>query len=151
MNDRWSTYGGINGDNANVTLNEPEVSPGLWLINPAEEGPFRASGAPAVTASANLNAVTQTFDPSMTSSTGDMWSNFNGLSSTPFDAVYLAPGASATITVSVTPTDPPGTPISGTLYVDDYTLGTPFVSGLIESDELAAIPYSYSISHENGF
>ncbi len=54
LNTRWSTTGGIHGDSANVTLNEPEVSPGLWLLNPAEEGPFPASGAPTVTASANL-------------------------------------------------------------------------------------------------
>jgi hypothetical protein len=146
VNSGWNVFGGIHGDNANVTLNEPEVSPGLWLLNPAEEGPFPATGAPAVTASANLNAVTQAFDPWMTSSTGDMWSAFNGLSSG-FAPVYVAPGASTTITVSVTPTGPPGSRVSGTLYVDDYTLGTPYINGLIESDELAAIPYNYSISH----
>jgi hypothetical protein len=147
LHNRWNNSGGTQGDNANVILNEPEVSPGFWLLNPDEEGPFPATGAPAVTANANLNVVTQAFDPSTTSSTGDMWSAFNGLSTTPFAPVYVAPGASATITVSVTPTGPPGTRVSGTLYVDDYTLGTPFVNGLIESDELAAIPYNYSVSH----
>jgi hypothetical protein len=150
INNRWSTQGGIHGDNANVTLNEPEVSPGLWLLNPAEFGPFPAQGAPLVTASANLNAVTQAFDPWMTSNTGDLWSSFNGLlgqSPADFNPVWVAPGASTTIAVSVSPTGPPGTHVSGTLYVDDFTLGAQFNSGLYESDELAAIPYSYNISH----
>ena len=61
--------------------------------------------------------------------------------------MYVAPGASATITVSVTPTGPPGTRVSGTLYVDDYTEGTEFFDGPVQSDELAAIPYSYTVAH----
>jgi hypothetical protein len=147
VNSRWSTSGSIHHDSANVTLNEPEVSPGLWLLNPDEIGPYPASGAPSVTASANLNAVTQAFDPSMTSSTGDMWSAYNGLSTTLFTPTYLAPGASTIITVTVAASGAPGSRVSGTLYVDDYALGTAFVNGLVQSDELAAIPYSYTVSH----
>jgi len=145
VNSRWNASGGIHGNNANVTLNEPEVSPGWWLLNPAEEGPFPSTGAPSVTASANLSAVTQAFDPSITSSTGDFWSFENDLSSG-FSPVYLAPGASTTITVTVAPTGSPGR-VQGTLFVDDIALGTPYVSGLNGSDELAAIPYSYTVSH----
>jgi hypothetical protein len=145
INSRWNTSGGIHGNSASVTLNEPEVSPGFWLLNPAEEGPYPATGAPAVTASANLNVVTQTFDPSMTSSTGDLWSAINGLSSV-FAPVIVAPGATTTITVTAAPTAPGH--VSGTLYVDDFSLGAyEFVNGLVESDELAAIPYSYNVSH----
>ncbi len=132
-------------DSANVTLNEPAVSSGWWLFNPDEIGPFPPAGAPPVTASAQVSAVTQAFDPWMTSSTGDMWSAFNGLSSG-FSPIYLAPGASATITVTITPSGPAGTTVSGTLYVDDYTLGTEFFDGPVGSDELAAIPYSYTVS-----
>jgi hypothetical protein len=73
--------GSTNELSANVTFSEPEVSPGLWLLNPDEIGPFPASGAPSVMASASLSAVTQAFDPWMKSSTGDMWSVYNGLSS----------------------------------------------------------------------
>jgi hypothetical protein len=145
VNDGLSTSGSIHGDSANVTFNEPEVSSGTWLLNPDEIGPYPSAGAPNVTASAVLNAVTRAFDPWMTSSTGDMWSAFNGLSKG-FSPTYLAPGASATITVTVAPTGPPGTRVSGTLYVDDYELGTEFVNGPVESDELAAIPYSYTVS-----
>jgi len=146
VNDGLSTSGSIHGDGANLTLNEPDVSSGTWLLNPDEIGPYSPAGAPAVTASANLNAVTRAFDPWMTSSTGDMWSKVNGLSSG-FSPTYLAPGVSATIAVIVAPTGSPGARVSGTLYVDDYALGTEFVNGPVESDELAAIPYSYTVSH----
>jgi hypothetical protein len=75
-----------------------------------------------------------------------MWSVFNGLSNANFAPVYLAPGASTTITVSVTPSGPPGSRDSGTLYVDDFSLGLPFF-GIFQSDELAAIPYSFTVGH----
>jgi hypothetical protein len=81
----------------------------------------------------------------MTSSTGDLWSELNGLSSG-FSPTYVAPGATATITVRVAPTGAPGTEVSGTLYVDDYVLGAVFFDGPVSSDELAAIPYSYTVS-----
>jgi hypothetical protein len=145
VNDASST-GSTLLDTSSVTLNEPEISAGTWLLNPEEIGPYPSTGAPTVSASASLSAVTETFDTSMTSSTGDLWSEINGLSKG-FSPIYVAPGASATITVKVTPTGAPGTVVSGTMYVDDYTLGTEFFDGPVESDELAAIPYSYSVSH----
>jgi hypothetical protein len=145
LSDGASTSGSVHGDSADVTLSAPEISSGTWLLNPAEIGPYPFAGAPTVTASANLRAVTQAFDPWMTSSTGDMWSEINGLSSG-FAPTYVAPGASATITVNVAPTGPPGTRVAGTLYVDDYALGTEFFDGPVQSDELAAIPYSYYVS-----
>jgi hypothetical protein len=145
VNDGLGTTGSILGDSASVTLNESEVSSGTWLLNPDEIGPYPSAGAPTETASATVDVVTRAFDPWMTSSTGDMWSAVNGLSSG-FSPTYLAPGASATITVSVTPTGAPGTRVAGTLFVDDYALGNEFINGPVVSDELAAIPYSYSVS-----
>lgn len=148
INSRWQTSGGIHGNNASVTLNEPEISAGLWSLNPAEEGPFTSpNGAPAVTANANVSVVTQAFDPWITSTTGDFWAAVEGLSQTQFDPQWVAPGASTTITVSVAPNGPPGTRVSGTLYVDDYSLASQFGLDLPNADELAAIPYSYTISH----
>ena len=148
VSDGLSSSGSTHGDSASVTLDEPEISSGTWLLNPAEIGPFPSVGAPTVSASANLSAITRAFDPSMTSSTGDLWSEINGLSSG-FSPAYLAPGASATITVSVAPTGAPGTQVAGTLYVDDYVLGTEFFDGPVASDELAAIPYSYTVGALN--
>jgi hypothetical protein len=92
----------------------------------------------------NLNVVTQAFDPAVTSSTGDMWSAFNGLSST-FDPVYLSPGQSATITVTITPTGNVGSNVSGTLYVSDLTLGQFIGAADSNGDDIAAIPYSYTV------
>ena len=145
LSDGVNTSGSIHGDSANVTLSEPEISSGTWLLNPGEIGPFPSTGAPTITASAFLSAVTQAFNPSMTSSTGDLWSELNGLSSG-FSPIYVAPGATATIPVTVTPSGAAGTQVSGTLYVDDYVLGTVFFDGPVSSDQLAALPYSYTIA-----
>jgi hypothetical protein len=136
----------IAGSAANLTLaGQPELSPGLWLINPDEVGPYPATGAPSDTASASLSAVTQAFDPAVTSSTDDFWqvgfafSNF----------LYLLPGQSGTIAVGITPTAPSGTVASGTLYVDDFVLASFFSTPLPDSNELAAIPYSYTVGGAN--
>lgn len=132
------------GTSASLTFFEPEVSPGIWPLDPTEIGPFGPSGAPAAVVSDNLDVVTQAFDPAVTSSTGDMWSAFNGLSST-FDPVYLNPGQSATITVTITPTASVGSNVSGTLYVSDLTLGQFNGAANSDGDDIAAIPYSYTI------
>jgi len=135
------------GSSAGLTLTEsPEVSPGLWLVNPSEFGPYPAAGANPDTASASLSAVTEAFDPAVTSSTDDFWQL--GLAAGNF--LYLLPGQSGTINVQVNPSANsaagPGTVVSGTLYVDDITLGA-FVpsNALPNGDELAAIPYQYTV------
>jgi len=51
----------------------------------------------------------------------------------------LRPGESGTITVTVTPHGPAGTGVDGVLYVDSFTDVTD------SGDELAAIPYRYTI------
>jgi hypothetical protein len=138
-------YGSQSGDSASATITDPEVSPGLWLINPDETGPYPATGAPAATASASMSAVTRAFDPAVTSSTGDLWSAFNGVTSG-FTPVYVPAGDSATITVKITPNGSAGSLQSGTLFVDDVTLaGLDGIYDLPDGDEIAAIPYGYRI------
>jgi len=129
---------------AGLTLTEPAVSPGLWLLNPDEVGPYPASGALPATATASLTAVTPAFDGATTSSTGDFWSYANGLSSG-FSPQYVPSGDSTTISVTVTPTAKPGQTVTGTLYVDDYALGSFSGATLPDADQLAAIPYSYTV------
>ena len=138
-------HGHTGPTSASLTLREPEVSPGLWLLNPSEFGPYPLGGAPTVSASADLKAVIQAFDPTVDSSTGNMWSAFNGLTSD-FNPVYVLPGDSATITVTIVPTAAPGSHVSGTLYVGDYELASTFGLALPNADELAAIPYSYTVT-----
>jgi hypothetical protein len=134
------------GDSASATITEPEVSPGLWDLNPDEIGPYPTTGAPTATASASVVATTRAFDPAVTSSTGDLWSAFNGVTSG-FAPVYVPAGGSATITVQIQPDGAVGSFQSGTLFVDDVTLaGLSGVFDLPDGDELAAIPYSYQIT-----
>ena len=132
------------GSSAGLTLSGlPELSPGLWLVNPAEFGPYPANGATPVAASASLSAVTEAFDPAVTSNTDDLWQL--GLASSNF--LYLLPGQSGTIQVQLSPTASPGTVVSGTLYVDDVTLAAFVPSNALPSgDELAAIPYEYTVA-----
>jgi hypothetical protein len=134
-------------DSASLTYTSPagEVMPGFWYLNPTEIGPYGPTGEPSATANASFSATTEPFDPAVTSSTGDLWSAYNGLS-TGFSPVYVEPGKSATITVTIKPTAPPGTLVSGFINVDDTfqvneLVGTTYTGG----DELAAIPYSYKV------
>ena len=133
------------GDSASLTLAEPEVSPGLWLLNPDQIGPYGATGAPQATASASLTAVTQAFDPATASTTGDFWSAANGLSFG-FAPAYVPSGDSTTITVDISPTAAVGQTVTGTLYVDDFALGSEPGVTLPNADQLAAISYSYRVT-----
>jgi hypothetical protein len=140
-----STPASQSGGSASLSLIEPEVSPGLWTVVPGEIGPFPVAGAPAATASGTLSAVAQAFDPTIDSSTGDFWSAINGL--TPdFSPVYVAPGATGQITVALTPAAAAGTHVSGTLYVNDYVLASTYNAADNDGDELAALPYSYTVA-----
>src|SRR5581483_9053691 len=129
------------GNTASLTLDEPEVAPGLWSLNPDEIGPYPA-GAPPATASADMNVVTQAFDPAVDSSTGDFWTWIEGATAD-FSPLEVDPGQTGTIDVYITPQA--GNPTSGTLYVDDVTLAG-LLGGveLWDADDLAAIPYSYT-------
>jgi hypothetical protein len=137
--------GTLSGNSAKLTYSNPEISPGLWDLNPSEIGPYNTTtGAPKVTASATFTAATKAFDATVSSSTGDFWSAFEGLTST-LTPVYIPAGASATVTVTITPSGSSGSTDAGTLYVDDLTLAG--FEGFADpnGDEVAAIPYSYTI------
>ena len=46
--------------------------------------------------------------------------------------------------VTITPAGAAGSTVHGTLYVDDFTSGVP-PSGQFTGDELAGLPYAYTI------
>ena len=126
---------------ASLTFTEPEVSPGIWLLNPDEIGPYPASGIPTDSVSTSVSAVTEAFDSTVTSNTDDFWQV--GFAFSHF--LYLQPHHSGSITVQITPTAPSNTVVSGTLYVDDIVLSAFFPSlSNPDGDELAAVPYSYT-------
>ncbi len=133
------------GDSASLDFTPGgEVSPGLWYLNPSEIGPYPGTGAPAATASDSFVAVTPAFDPTVSPSTGDLWSAYQGLSQG-FSPVYLEPGQTAVIPLTITPTASPGTWVSGVINVDDAFQDDPVVTTLVDGDELAALPYSYRV------
>ncbi len=56
----------------------------------------------------------------------------------------INPGQTVVIDVTITPSGQKGTTVNGTLYVDDAVGGiSPY--GQLSGDELAGLPYSYTI------
>ena len=119
------------------------VTQGVWDVLPTTVGPFGATGATPEVVEAAMLATTQAFDPSVSTPLGDMWETSVD-PSLPFGAIIVPPGQSATIPVTITPSGPSGTVVTGTLYVDDASLV--LFGGLVPNgNEVAAFPYSYTV------
>ena len=118
------------------------VTAGIWFALPSECGPYPGP-APAGTATMNATATFKAFDPTVTSTTGDIWLAATNAAAT-FSPIVINPGASATIDVTITPSGASGTQVIGYLYVDDYISSVP-PYGQIAGDELAVFPYEYTI------
>jgi len=91
----------------------------------------------------NATAVIRAFDGMVTSDTGDIWLAATNPAAT-FSPIVINPGQTAVIHVTITPSGTSGTQVSGTLFVDDFVSSVP-PYGQIAGDELAAIPYAYTI------
>lgn len=143
-------YTFIDGLTANyaavASFSSPEVPFGLWMANPTEIGPYPDGGAPASTVQVGGVAVTQQFDKAVTSSTGDPYAFYTGQASGSYHLLTLAPGATGTITVTITPNAAAGTAVRGYLYVDTLALLAGAIPTTFQDDELVAIPYSYKVS-----
>jgi hypothetical protein len=65
---------------------------------------------------------------------------------------YLGPGQSVAVLIDIKPTAPVGTYVQGTLYIDDFTLDSFLPTGdvLPDADEVAAVPYSYTVVAPGG-
>ena len=132
------------GDDAYATYAAPDITQGVWDIIPQPTGPFGSSGAaPSSTASLYMTAVTQGFNTDATSASGDLWETGVNASAA-FAPVIVQPGASATLTLTITPSATAGTPVSGVIYLDDYSALSN--NGYTPTgDELAAFPYHYTV------
>ncbi len=119
------------------------VTAGGWSSLPSECGPYPTGATPGTLNYVNMTAQTKQFDSTVTSDTGDFWLASTNPSA-PFAPVIVKPGDTATINVTITPTGPKNTKVSGTLYVDDYVQGVP-PYGQVAGDELVALPYAYMI------
>jgi Subtilase family/Peptidase inhibitor I9 len=119
------------------------VQPGFWFSAPAEIGPYGAGGAKHGKVSVSMTAVTRAFDPAVAPATGDFWMQAVNPAAA-FTPVVIGPGDTAVIPVTITPSGPSGTVVSGKLYVDDFIDSVP-PFGQTTGDELAALPYTYTI------
>ena len=134
------------GTSATASLTANPISQGLWDIAPEMVGAFGITGGPSEPVTTSMQATTNAFDPTLTSPTGDVWEgSANTAQLANVNPVVVQPGQTGTIPVTVTPTGASGTTDSGTLYVDDanYIL---FQRQLAQNgNEVAAIPYAYSV------
>jgi hypothetical protein len=119
------------------------ISAGVWFAVPTECGPYPPGGAPAGTASTSMTVQAKEFDTSVTSSTGDIMLTAINPAAT-VTPLVINPGSTAVIDVTITPAGAAGTQVSGTLYVDDVLTDIP-PYGQFSGDELAGLPYSYTI------
>jgi hypothetical protein len=120
------------------------VTAGEWDLAPDVVGPFGPTGATPEMVDTALTATTQAFDPAVSADTGDLWLTAIGAPVT-VSPVIVLPGQSAVIPVTFAPTGPPGTTISGVLYLDDDSLLSLYGTLAPNADTVAAIPYSYVI------
>jgi hypothetical protein len=91
----------------------------------------------------NATATAKAFDGSITSDTGDIWLAATDPTAT-FSPIVIKPGQTAVIHVTITPSGSSGAHVTGFIYVDDFISDVP-PYGQIAGDELAALPYSYTI------
>jgi hypothetical protein len=118
------------------------VTAGAWFVTPDECGPYPAP-APAGTVSVAVTAQTKQFDPAVTSAVGDFWEVAVN-PATAFSLFVINPGQTRTIDVTITPAGASGTVVSGNLYADVFTGDVPPLAQE-GGDELAALPYTYTI------
>jgi hypothetical protein len=120
------------------------VQNGVWFALPSEIGPYAGPAAQGFV-NVTLTATTKAFDPAVTSETQDLWTSAFDLSVLDtFNPIVINPGQTAVINVTITPSGAPGTVVSGNLYIDDFIGGVP-PYGETAGDELAALPYAYTI------
>ncbi len=125
------------GDDSVLTATSPELAPGQEWTAPEPTCP--CSAAQSGTTSLTAVAVTNAFDTSITSSTGDAWLQQSINPNAPYTPLTLAPGQTGTITLTITPNAPAGTVVSGFIAVDTFNQGTD------SGDELIHIPYTYTV------
>jgi hypothetical protein len=145
--------GALCADTASVTYAPPGavVTPGQWVAGPSGCGPY-ASPGPAGTATDSMSILAKAFDPAVTSPLGDYNLTAINPNATPAMKV-LPPGQSIVVPVTITPSGPAGSVVSGTLYVDALVGGLLPVGGAsgvlpagqISGVEMSALPYEYTI------
>jgi hypothetical protein len=126
------------------------ISRGIWFTNMQQIGPFTDAGAPPGQSTLTASMATLAFDSGLTSQTGDPYGNAVDPNNDGFgNPVEVAPGASATIQVTIAPTAAKGTLVSGVLNLVTVANlptgsgGLPFTS---TGEVVATLPYKYRVS-----
>ena len=122
-----------------ASLSEAEVPYGAWLVSPALVGPFGPAGAPTAPIATEAVVQLQPFDSAVSADSGNIWADLTYGTAT-FNPLILAPGESGTINLTITPTAPVGSVVSGYVYVDTFN-GVVFTG-----DEVVSIPYTYTVT-----
>ncbi|MFZ1996104.1 MAG: S8 family serine peptidase [Solirubrobacteraceae bacterium] len=140
------------GTTASLSFADNPVATGEWDVLPIEYGTFGATGPPSETATTSASVVTSPFDTTISSPTGDLESDSAdpATSLASFKPITVAPGQTGTIPVTITPSGASGTNVTGTLYLDDtayFEFGSiqNAVVNYPQADEVAALPYQYTI------
>lgn len=140
----------LSATTAKGSFSSSAVAPGDWFLTPFLTGPTGVHQAKSVTATTSLVATTAPFDPTVSSSTGDLWhSSINPNAG--FTPVIVNPGQTATIPVTIRPSGASGTAVTGTVYLDDSSLMSGVATGGVtnelipEGSDVAVFPYSYTI------
>jgi hypothetical protein len=131
--------GSLCADSASVGYTPPggSVTAGLYETEPSECGPFPTT-EPTGTASDSLVITTKVFDGGVSSSVGDLFAGST------FAPVTIQPGKSATITLTITPSEyTSGSLVQGELYVDALNGDVP-PYGIESASEVSALPYEFT-------
>ncbi len=129
-----------------ASLTDNPVSPGVWDVLPEDSGAFGGPPGPSESVLTAMAATTSPFDPTVTARTGDLWlASTNPGVLAKFNPTQAGPKVTATIPVTITPAGPPGTKVTGTLYIDDANVLVFQRFSTLNGDEVAAIPYSYTV------
>jgi hypothetical protein len=124
-------------NDALATLEAPDIAASLWSCAPNEIGPYTGP-APAANFACGASATTRAFDAGVDSSTGNIWSNVEGLTPT-YVPLRLEAGKSGDITVTLTSTGDKGATVSGFLAVETFNFNS------ISSDQVGRLPYRYTV------
>jgi hypothetical protein len=123
-----------------AVLSEPEIPYSIWASIPSLIGPYGAAGAPTEPVAFGAVVLMQEFDSAAAADSGDLWADLT-LNTNTYNPLVLAPGATGTINLVITP-DPAqvGKTVTGFVYIDTFN---PNVS---TGDEVVRLPYSYTVA-----
>jgi hypothetical protein len=140
------------GTTASLSFADNPLATGEWDVLPVEYGTFGTTGPPSEAVTTSASVVTSPFDSTVSSPTGDLESDSANPATSlgSFAPITVAPGQTATIPITITPSGASGTKVTGTLYLDDtayFEFGSiqDAVVNYPQADEVAALPYQYTI------